>query len=235
MPSIAFATPNRRARLIVSLADNAHQSIVPIKPSLGNGQKPSQNLYWRALYGMKTHFKRMDNWSVESRNIAVGGVLDAIRLTHEDHSNIQIDVEAWDGAKQLDAVRAYFSELKNVETGADLVGFIGHNVLMDIPLPNLPVLPHIRDGNLDNDQKGVVIACKSASYFNPHLRSMGVDPYVMTKGLMAPEAYVLQGILEAWLAGGTGNSARQGAAKQYAKYQKIPLRSANWLFGVKSK
>lgn len=234
MPVSAFAATHKKARIIVSLADNSNQSIVPIKPSLGNGQRPSQNLYWGALYGAKTHFKRIENWSVEERNITNTSILDSIRLTHISHPNVQIDVEAWDGAKQRGAVKSYFSELRNAASGAEFVGFIGHNALMDVSVPNLPVLQQVRDRNLATDRKGVVIACSSALYFNPHHRMMGVESYVMTKGSMAPEAYVLQGILEAWLKGLPANTARAEAAKQYAKYQNIPLRNANWLFGVKA-
>ena len=51
---------------------------------------------------------------------------------------------------------------------------------------------------------------------------------------MAPEAYVLEGTLAAWLNGDNANKARSEAAKKYAKYQSLPIRNANWLFGVKT-
>ena len=44
----------------------------------------------------------------------------------------------------------------------------------------------------------------------------------------------LDGVLLAWLNGESGNKARASAAEKYVEYQKIPLRNANWLFGVKT-
>ena len=48
----------------VALCDNINQGIVPVPKSLGNGQDPKSNLYWGALYGVKTHFKRSADWSL---------------------------------------------------------------------------------------------------------------------------------------------------------------------------
>ena len=234
VPLNAFGNTSKQARIIVSLADNENQGIVPIKSSLGNGQDPKSNLYWGALYGAKTHFKRMPNWSVKSINSDNPFVLDAFELSHVAFPAAKIRLEAWDGAKQRHAVRAYFQDLRNASSSAELVGFVGHNALMDAAVPNLPVLTSVRKSNFEKGRKGFVIACSSASYFNSYHHTLGVNSFVMTKGSMAPEAYVIEGILTAWLSGQDANKARSEAAKQYAKYQKIPIRNANWLFGVKT-
>ena len=218
----------------MSLADNANQGIVPIKASLGNGQDPRNNLYWGALYGAKTHFKRMSGWTVESATSDNPAVLDSFELTNAASPSAKIRVEAWDGAKQKQAVKAYFQDLRNDGSPNDLVCFAGHNALMDLFLANVPALKSTRNANINRGRKGVVIACQSSPYFEPHHDKLGVESYVMTWGLMAPEAYVLEGILTPWLKGEGSNAARAGAAKQYARYQKIPVRSANRLFGVKT-
>lgn len=229
----AYADVPRQARIIVSLADNANQGIVPTKPSLGNGQDPKNNLYWGALYGAKTHFKRMKGWSVESGYSDNPSILDSFDLRNSAFPSAKISVEAWDGAKQRLAVKSYLQDLRQAASPNDLVCFVGHNALMDLFIANVPALKATRDANISRQRKGVVIACRSASYFEPHHDQLGVESYVMTWGLMAPEAYVLEGFLTAWLNGETSNAARSGAAKQYANYQKIPLRSAERLFGVK--
>lgn len=216
----------------MSLADNANQGIVPIKANLGNGQNPKNNLYWGALYGAKTHFKGLEDWSVKSLKNEKVEILDAFSLRHTAHKSSEISFEAWDGAKQKRAVKAYFTELRNAESQNDLVCFVGHNALMDLFVANVPAPSGIKNANLERCRKGSVIACRSASYFEPHHKGLGVDSYVMTKGLMAPEAYVLEGILSAWLNGHSAKKARAEAAAKYAEYQKIPLRNANWLFGV---
>jgi len=234
VPIKAFGTTPKQARIIVSLADNQNQGIVPIKASLGDGQDPKNNLYWGALYGAKTHFRRKENWSVTSRSSEKSAVLDAFELKHTDHPTTKIIVEAWDGAKQKFAVKAYLADLREAESPNDLVCFVGHNALMDLVVANVPALKTVKAANIDRGRKGSVIACRSAPYFEPHHDSLGVESYVMTKGLMAPEAYVLEGFLAAWLNGETANKARAGAAAKYSKYQNIPLRNANWLFGVKT-
>ena len=56
----AQAVAQDRARTIhvfVALCDNQHQGIVPVPAKLGNGQDPANNLYWGALYGVKTFLK----------------------------------------------------------------------------------------------------------------------------------------------------------------------------------
>jgi len=146
----------------------------------------------------------------------------------------KILLEAWDGAEQKSAVKAYFEDLRDENSPNDLVCFIGHNALMDVFITNVPTPKAIKAANIERGRKGSVIACQSASYFDPHHESLGVESYVMTKGLMAPEAYVIEGLLTAWLKGDSANKARASAAAQYAKYQKIPRRNANWLFGVKA-
>jgi len=234
LPLKAFANTRKQARVIVSLADNQNQGIVPIKAELGDGQTPRTNLYWGALYGAKTHFKRLKGWSVISRESANANVLDTFALQHASHPAHKILLEAWDGAKQRSAVKAYFEDLRNSASPNDFVCFVGHNALMDFSIANVPAVEATKQVNLGRGRKGAVIACRSAPYFEPHHESLGVESYVMTEGLMAPEAYVLEGFLSAWLNDEASNTARAEAAKQYAKYQKIPLRSANWLFGVKT-
>ncbi len=46
----------RTIHIFVALCDNKNQGIVPVPPILGNGEDPKNNLYWGALYGVKTFF-----------------------------------------------------------------------------------------------------------------------------------------------------------------------------------
>ena len=101
----------------------------------------------------------------------------------------------------------------------------------NVRLPRIPA--QIKSSNEEPGVKAGVIACKSSAYFNSALGALGAQPYVMTKGLMAPEAYVIEGILDAWINGKDAAHARRLAAQKYAQYQKIPLRNANWLFNAR--
>jgi hypothetical protein len=47
----------RVVHAFVALCDNKHQGIVPVPAILGNDDDPKNNLYWGAMYGVKTFFK----------------------------------------------------------------------------------------------------------------------------------------------------------------------------------
>ncbi len=218
-------------RIIVSLADNKNQGIVPIPASLGNGQDPANNLYWGAMYGVNSYLKRQDGWQVREMKT------DSFRPHVLAASAIQFGgpdttfyAEAWDGAQQRKAIQYFMDLLKNPIDG--LTVFVGHNPLMDGSVP-FPVLTKSQvDENRISKRKFAVIACQSRRYFEEGIKATGHIPYVLTEGNMAPEAYVVEAIVRAWMEDGSPQKAREYAAAAYAKYQKIPLKNANWLFGV---
>ena len=237
LPSVpAFADPNllahqtiRKALVIVSLADNRHQGIVPIKASLGNGQDPANNLYWGALYGVKSYFKRHKDFAVLAQpGEFQTGVLDQITITPTSHKGVKVEAVAIDGFHQKIAVSQFFNNITQTNT-YDLVVFMGHNALMDFEFKG-PSKNIAQDVTLPRRQKAAVIACQSKRFFNPLLSLTNADPYVMTNGNMAPEAYVLEGILNAWLKDESAKQAQDRAAERYAHFQKIPLKNAKWLF-----
>ena len=50
-----FSQPPKSIHIIVALCDNEFQGIVPVSDLLGNGREPGTNLYWGALFGVKTN------------------------------------------------------------------------------------------------------------------------------------------------------------------------------------
>ena len=60
------------AHVLVALCDNENQGIVPVPKTLGNGLDLRNNLYWGALYGIRTEFKKSANWFFKTsyKNIA---------------------------------------------------------------------------------------------------------------------------------------------------------------------
>src|SRR5688500_17366703 len=48
--------------VFVALCDNEHQGIAPVPAKLGDGRDPANNLYWGAMYGVKTFFRRSPDW-----------------------------------------------------------------------------------------------------------------------------------------------------------------------------
>ncbi len=50
--------------ILVALCDNKYQGIVPVPAGIGNGQDARNNLYWGTAYGIKTYFKRSEEWNL---------------------------------------------------------------------------------------------------------------------------------------------------------------------------
>jgi hypothetical protein len=235
--------------VVVALCDNINQGIVPVTKALGNGQDPKSNLYWGALYGIRTHLPRSANWTrLDIQHPAVGGILERIVMYAKVKRNqravpVYIVADAWDGARIREATLAYLemtagrasetvvvkrhSETQAILAGgaSHVVAYVGHNGLMDFgietPAPSSKESP---------DRSAIVLACASKSYFVDYLRKTGAHPLLLTTGLMAPEAYTLDSALRSWIAKGTTAAAVEGAAGAYNRYQKCGLGSARRLF-----
>ena len=64
--------------VIVALCDNKYQGIVPVPAKIGNGQDPDNNLYWGAMYGVKTFMKKQPQWQlVQTIKTPAPGILES--------------------------------------------------------------------------------------------------------------------------------------------------------------
>jgi hypothetical protein len=218
----------------VALCDNQNQGIVPVSKTLGDGQNPRTNLYWGALYGMKTHFKRSKNWifikSLKSNNPKI---IERVLFKHKD-SNVYLLAEAYDGKYIQNTIQDFLESLAgnqqmtvqhnhqqlNFSGDADLVSYMGHNGLMEFSV----------EGNFKNtsqDKKdAIILACISKDYFSSYLQQTQSNPLVWSTGLMSPEAYTLEWALTGWIQNETHEQIRERAAKAYHKYQKCGLKGA---------
>jgi hypothetical protein len=236
--------------VVVALCDNVNQGIVPVSSELGNGRDPRSNLYWGALYGVKTHFSRQ-GWN----SIAVTGTQDRrilervvyFRTLPREGREVPVYVvaDAWDGAEIRPALQAFFamasgdgilqlsivreSVTSQIGAGgeAHLVAYVGHNGLMDFKLPRPAPSSDHRRANAS-----IVLACASKPYFLGHLQAAGSHPLLLTTGLMAPEAYTLEAVVRRWVAGGRAAAIRDTAAEAYHRYQHCGLQAAKNLFWV---
>ncbi len=241
-------TPQRDFKLVhvfVALADNRHQGIVPVPAALGNGQDAAKNLYWGAMYGVKTFFGRSKNW----RKLKIqphtkhAYILDDAAFQYKDTVFI---AQAYDGAMMKTALHDFFAAVAGrssrrfnitgirnsaesviVESAgmADVNCFVGHNGLMDMRLDNIPAR-----SQRSADSFAVVLACKSQPYFAPVLEQLDCIPLITTSGLMAPEAYTLEAILTTFTDDFNADSMHTAAARAYAKYQKCSVSAARRLF-----
>ncbi len=234
----------RVVHVFVPLCDNKNQGIVKVGSSLGNGQDPDTNLYWGALYGVRTFLSRSKHWKklggvAKSDNAAV---LERVVFRGSfGGKTVYLVAEAYDGARMRAALEDFFSAAagrgaveivvgkKKLAAGgaADMIAFAGHNGLMDLKLGSFPK----RSGKA-GPECAAVLACKSRGYFSGPLAAAGCKPLITTTGFMAPEAYTLDAIIRSWAAGESPRSTHKKAAAAYAKYQRCSQRAAERLFAT---
>ena len=225
----------------VPLCDNENQGIVPVNASLGNGKNLKTNLYWGAGYGLKTHFKKT-GWNVISDiTDSSKAVLERIVFQKiiSPSTNVIVIADAYSGDKMLLCLEDFFKNLAETLSDtvkindslfidlnkSDMVAFTGHNGLMDNS-----VSEQINKNARQKD--AVVIACISHDYFIERLNYLNAYPLVTTTSLMAPEAYVINAIINSWANLEDENSISISAAAAYSTYQKCSVNAAKYIFNT---
>ncbi|MEM7182978.1 MAG: hypothetical protein AAF518_18855 [Spirochaetota bacterium] len=226
--------------LFVPLCDNENQGIVPVNQALGNGKNLKTNLYWGSRYGIKSYFKIDKHWKLlyEKKNVSES-ILERIVFFRQYHTKTKVYLiaDAYQGDRMQDCLKDFINAVAGKVSGellvdgvkvgtnhsADLIGFNGHNGLMDVSIPT-----QLHTSSLQKD--AVVIACISNRYFSKRLLQAQAYPLILTTGLLAPEAYVISNIIDSWANLQSAKRIRLSAAKGYHKYQKCGLRGAKRLF-----
>jgi len=238
LPALGQTNKNdtKMIHIFVSLCDNKYQGIVPVPAAIGNGQNPNTNLYWGALYGIRTFFKKSKEWKLLDTRGKNGVILERLVFKHAT-KNYYLIADAYDGQyiKQctIDFLNSSCGNKKDtlqlngkilgIGGNASLLAYIGHDGLMDFQLSGTY-------SNTDNKKRDVIIlACFSKHYFSPHLKAANVNPLVWTTNLMCPEAYTLHDALTGYVNGETNESIREKAAAAYSQYQKCSLKAAKGL------
>lgn len=231
-------TSPRFIHILVALCDNKNQGIVPVPEKIGNGQDPSNNLYWGCAYGIRTYFSKQKEWKVVKSVInPESGILERIYIRHPS-ANVYLVADAYDGAY----IRTTITDLLMFSSGrrkfavtvegqpfklggsADLLCYIGHNGLMDFSLASVP-------SPADSMKRDIaILACYSKRYFAPAISITGASPILWTTHFMAPEAYTIHAAINGWIARESGDKIRERAAQAYNKYQKCGIRGARGLF-----
>ncbi|MFL6207679.1 MAG: hypothetical protein ACJ74W_02450 [Pyrinomonadaceae bacterium] len=250
-PPAQAARPTAAARndvpvihVFVALCDNVNQGIVPVAPSLGNGDDLARNLYWGAAFGVKTFFSRSKDWQlIAAWPTPQPAILERCVFKHR-RRDVYLVADAYRGREIKQTINDFLAaasgaagEAIQVEVNrqpvnfhiggsASLLAYVGHDGLMDF---QLSPLPHQQD---DQPRAAIILACASKNFFARPLQATGATPLLWTTNLMAPESYVLAAALDGWLQQETGTQIRQRAAVAYDKYQHCGLKSANALFAT---
>jgi hypothetical protein len=245
LPFLLFSQDTKSIHLIVTLCDNENQGIVPVPEILGDGTNPSTNLYWGALYGVKTYFKSSKHWDLilEQKHLD-SAIIERVVFKH-DNTNAFLIADAYYGHEielaTTNIINSGFGEKEDqieikhesasyqlgLYAKANLLAYIGHNGLMDFDYEY-----HLNVTE-DKSREVIILACKSKLYFGEHFVDSNVNPIIVTTGLMAPEAYTLESVLEGWIKNEPKDELRLRAAKAYDKYQKCGLNAAKNLFDTK--
>ncbi|TBN15852.1 hypothetical protein EYD46_11765 [Hyunsoonleella pacifica] len=238
--SFGFSQSNSNYKSIhvfVALCDNINQGIVPVPAKLGNGQDPKNNLYWGAMFGVKSYFKRSKDWTlVSSIKNPESHILERILFKHST-TNTYLLADAYDGKHIKQSTKDFLEATAgrnpiSVTNGtqkfkfggsANLIAYIGHDGLMEFDVT----------GNFEpidkKNRDAIILACASKPYFKPYLNSTKANPLVWSTGLMSPEAYTLKWALDGWVKDETDLEIRERAAKAYNHYQKCGIKGAKRL------
>lgn len=227
--------------VVVALCDNKYQHIAPVPKMIGNGQDPSTNLYWGALYGFKTYFAKQSEWQVVQLNKPHDSrILEEIVYKHKT-KDAYIIAQAYNGKYINDTIddflvysagkrpQTFTVKNKNITAGgkADLVIYIGHDALIEWSWAKF--LPddwrwETLSGTIQEQQKAryaAVFACRSWQYFSPPLSRLGITPLILTTQSMAPEAYSVYAMINGFIQQRSKAEIHQDVATIYSKYQKL--------------
>jgi len=227
--------------IMVPLCDNDNQGIVKVNSRLGDGLNLKTNLYWGSKYGIKNFFHKLSPWKlIESKKDLNENILERIVLSrvYPNGAKVYLVADAYRGDKMKVCLTDYFNVISgkrkeqivvneqtiSIKSNADLIIFNGHNGLMDYNI-------NLVDNQDDKIRETAVIGCISQSYFLEHLKHAKAYPLLMTTNLMAPEAYVSGGLIDAWVQRNSDTEhIKKEVAKAYHKYQKCGIKGASRLF-----
>jgi hypothetical protein len=228
--SLLTATPAPAAEIevFVPLCDNS--LIACGRAAAGDPRSLETNLYWGAAYGAERFLSKAPGFRVRSRRDGSAGsaILRELvieRTAAQGERTVRISLHAYAGDR-IDAALEDFLRAAAGASQADLVVWAGHDRLMDRSAPETQVLPSA------TPRPVAVLACMSEQFFGPVLKSIGARPVVLTRTLMAPEAYLLEALASAVARHGPTESAafRTAMVDAYARYQRITPRAANSVF-----
>ncbi|MCK9620153.1 MAG: hypothetical protein M0R47_06405 [Methylobacter sp.] len=227
------AMPTTHISVIVSLVDNLTQGIEPVPAKIGNGDDPRNNLYWGALYGVKTFLSKADGW----RNLGCeqninDTILERCHFAWKD--KLTVTADAYRGSRIDRAMLDFMQQAATPPDAAarEMVVFIGHDGLMDEQ--NQPIISRFPK-HAGHDKQAVVLACMSDEYFSEYLQAAGSKPVVTTFSFMAPEAYVLEAVARGFANQAGEAEMRNSAGAAYAKYQHISAKAGRSVFGANTR
>lgn len=219
--------------------------------------QPSTNLVWGALYGIDTHFPNAAKWkrvltdrgdgnsnflrrsvfkktSRPTEHWAARGITDPF--------DVYVLALAWHGDRSLDAMQAPVRDAmcsiertidadgRRLRFGGDsvILGYAGENILLEEYVDPIAAAHPCKL----NEIRGIFYLCsRSAVVLHMPLIDAGFHSILFTRGNLPPEAYTINGIMDALLIGDLDRGFTDSAATQFQRYQKgVDMEKARALF-----
>lgn len=166
------------------------------------------------------------------------------KKVYANGAQVHLVIDAWRGDRMKACLDTYFKSLSGIHQEqvaykdgeqqvilplggkAHLLGFNGHNGLMDTEL-GWPTQKN------KHQIDAVVIACASASYFCPRIQLAGGYPLVTTTSLLFPGAPVMEFIVDAWATQKSEEVIKNAAGDGYhAMKPKVSTNAARNMFST---
>ena len=214
------------------------------KGKFGDGANPGTNLYWGALFGLETHFANSAGWrrAYADRGDKAQIIRRAVFHKRAEPTPAWVDrgvlegfdvyvlANAWPSTRIVEAMEQPIIEAvcgesialpvdgRIIEFGGAgaMVGYLGKNHMLDEYWD-----PFVRlKGCTMSRQIGLLYLCpRSAVVLHQTIASRGLYSVLFTRSGITPEAYLLDGMLNALLSGELGDAFLTEAAAQYARFQ----------------
>jgi len=233
----------------VALCDLDSQGLYVKNPKICSGDSPGSNLYWATSGGLRAVMESSPFETVIEET-DVDGDLAARAVWHRRFApakamkarglSTALDVYvvglAYRGSRIERAMRDFLRSVGHDESrdialpggttlsgAAHVVGYIGHNYLMDVE-DDAPVLAEA-DGDSGTHRGVFALSCKSDAYLRGTIDRPATHIMVLNKDYTYPGAWTVLGIVSALAAGKGHKGIHHAAATFFAEGKGKPLAS----------
>ncbi len=240
----------------VALCDN--RQIRCGSAALGNGDEPKRNLYWGGAAGFRAFFdnqrrrwKRVLLDKGDGKRILARAVYRMRvrrpaarwrRLGVKKGFEVYLVGLGYRGLRIGEAMSTFITQVSRdprakvttltlsdgtrlaIGAASHLVGYAGHNHLMDVTSYRWPRWSRKRPLGY------FALACMTAPYLARRLSGRQASGLLLTKTLMYPGAFTIDGLVRAFAKGGDQLAVFRGGADAYARYQKRPKARIRYVF-----
>jgi hypothetical protein len=167
----------KTVHVYVALCDNKYQGIAPVLARLGDGDRPSTNLYWGAFAGVKNFFKKRKDWVLlKSVKKPSSYILERCLFKHKT-KNVYMLADAYRGKEIKRSIHDFLKAAAGQKTTrftyktnqlafagrSNLVSYVGHDGLMEFEIKNPP-----RKKN-NKKREVIILSCVSKINFKSYI------------------------------------------------------------------